>query len=1046
MLNSLKYRIIALALSFTLLFAHVQVAAFVNGDYFEAGEGQADEDYYESVEELPEDDYEVVEELPEEGYDYEVIDDLPEEDYEYDIEELPDEDYYYEEECDCSYYCDYYCECYNCFLAEALVAAFVPFSYTPVSIEAELRAAILAAPTSGIAHVIQVVDDINITGGNIAIPANSIVRLQGDYAITNTTFTLGANSHLIIDGITLQRGVPARNHGIIVNSTNATFTLESGHIHGFNQYGIRAEGSPINIVININGGYITNNGRSGIILAGSTTNSQINLSGGTISGNGSHGIWLYRDAHLIMTGGVITQNPTGVRLGGSMSSTFTMHDGIITKNTRYNYGGAGVWVGNESHFFMYGGEITHNTAPNGAGVRIGGQRGGIGHMIMNGGLIAYNRADADIADGTENPRDEGASLLNYGNGGGIFVYGGFHDPPGGGTTQIRSSTLILNGGYIRNNYATRNGGGVHLISRTNRQPLFGNITIPVTAWASMNFQGGLIFNNTATNDGGGIWVNWTNRIFPATGTAFRDLTLASTINNENIHSNVSRQIYGITNFDRNRLASHIAPGGGRWFADHQISLWNNDQINYAGFERVPLLFTLIYGVREGLGTISGEISNGVRVGTSIPSPTGIGTTEQAELTATPGTLYDVRQWSVGVSAGGTNPLFFTQEQLAELIADGYIAIIEDADGVEKLVVLNVVAVLAAGGGTNQNHIHVFVYFETPYIPTPSPSPTITPDPPPSPSPTITPDYSPSQPEISPSPLPTSSPAASPSPIPIPSYVPDGDGGTSDAPRRPGSSPTYRITRPPRPEPLPVPTATPDIQGRWTHRWFIQGYPEGDVRADGFLTRAEMAAMFFNLSESPDKLTTRYNAGFTDIQHGDWHYRAINYAAVRHNALSGFPDGSFRPNQFITNAEFAAFATEYFNLRDIATRSTFDEPFDHWAYDFMAYSFDTLWFDYFGHDYVLIPDDPIPRSIAVTLVNHYVGRVPNPDSIHRFLQERMIYHDITSYNHWAFYEIMEASITHRFTRNEDGSEIWDIRDNWWLVRDTDLLGNWWFLLE
>jgi len=110
---------------------------------------------------------------------------------------------------------------------------------------------------------------------------------------------------------------------------------------------------------------------------------------------------------------------------------------------------------------------------------------------------------------------------------------------------------------------------------------------------------------------------------------------------------------------------------------------------------------------------------------------------------------------------------------------------------------------------------------------------------------------------------------------------------------------------------------------------------------------------------------------------------------------------------------------------------------------MAYSFDTLWFDYFGHDYVLIPDAPIPRSIAVTLVNHYVGRVPNPDSINSFLQGRLIYHDITSYNHWAFYEIMEASISHRFTLNEDGNEIWDTRDNWWLVRDTELLGNWWF---
>jgi len=190
-----------------------------------------------------------------------------------------------------------------------------------------------------------------------------------------------------------------------------------------------------------------------------------------------------------------------------------------------------------------------------------------------------------------------------------------------------------------------------------------------------------------------------------------------------------------------------------------------------------------------------------------------------------------------------------------------------------------------------------------------------------------------------------------------------------------------------------------------------------------MTRAEMAAMFFNLSESPDKLTAFYNAGFSDVNPGDWHFRAINYMAVRHNALSGFPDGTFRPNQYITNEQFAAFATGFFNLRQLAPRSDFADDFEHWAADFIAYSFDPLWFDYFGHDFVFIPDAPIPRAIAVTLVNHYTGRVPNPDSIHRVLQGRLIFNDITPQNHWAFYEIMEAAIEHDFYRDDNGLEIW-----------------------
>jgi len=328
-------------------------------------------------------------------------------------------------------------------------------------------------------------------------------------------------------------------------------------------------------------------------------------------------------------------------------------------------------------------------------------------------------------------------------------------------------------------------------------------------------------------------------------------------------------------------------------------------------------------------------------------------------------------------------------------------------------------------------------------PSPSESPGATPSPMPSESPAPT-----SSPVPSESPAPTPIPVPSGSPLPTPSPVPSGSSPPTPSPVPSGSpsptpsplptvipSPGVVISeatgsssenRPPRPSPLstttpsPTPSSSPPVL---THRWYIRGYPEGDVRPNGFMTRAEMAAMFFNLSESPDKLTAFYNAGFSDVNPEDWHFRAINYSAIRHNALSGFPDGNFRPNQHITNAEFAAFATGFFNLRQLAPRAEFAGQFDHWAADFIAYSFDELWFDYFGHDYVFLPDAPIPRAIAVTLINHYMGRVPNPDSIHRALQGRLIFNDITSQNHWAFYEIMEAAVAHDFYRDENGLEVW-----------------------
>jgi len=222
-------------------------------------------------------------------------------------------------------------------------------------------------------------------------------------------------------------------------------------------------------------------------------------------------------------------------------------------------------------------------------------------------------------------------------------------------------------------------------------------------------------------------------------------------------------------------------------------------------------------------------------------------------------------------------------------------------------------------------------------------------------------------------------------------------------------------------------SAPNEYGYILYRWFIQGYTDRSVQPDGFMTRAEMAQMFFNLSTSLDKYYTIYDAGFTDVHPEDWHFTAINYFAMRHNSLYGFPDGSFRPNQIITNAEFLAFATRYFNLAMIAPYSGFYQDFEHWATDYIAYGFDPLWIDYFGDDYVFYPNAPISRAIAVTLVNHYIGRIVEPERLKQFLQGHYIYVDITT-EHWAFFEIISASLTHHFRYDSNGNESWYMYEN------------------
>jgi len=254
----------------------------------------------------------------------------------------------------------------------------------------------------------------------------------------------------------------------------------------------------------------------------------------------------------------------------------------------------------------------------------------------------------------------------------------------------------------------------------------------------------------------------------------------------------------------------------------------------------------------------------------------------------------------------------------------------------------------------------------------------------------------------------------------------------------GNLPTRRIIRrPTRPAPLPVfsaydgqdlgppapwilPPGTDHGQApnTFVHRRYIAGFPDGTFRPNASLTRAEMTAIFFNLSNDP----TKYNAvmqgsGFRDISSNQWFYRQIAYF-TNLGVLSGFPDGTFRPNQVITNAEFAAFAVQAFNLDRLGIENVVPGMAGHWAETFVRIGFDTGWFAYFGEGYVFNPDAAITRAQAVTLLNHYTGRVPSIPCIDAYLGARRIFFDLDR-NHWAFYEVMEAAITHTFIREGSG---------------------------
>ena len=114
----------------------------------------------------------------------------------------------------------------------------------------------------------------------------------------------------------------------------------------------------------------------------------------------------------------------------------------------------------------------------------------------------------------------------------------------------------------------------------------------------------------------------------------------------------------------------------------------------------------------------------------------------------------------------------------------------------------------------------------------------------------------------------------------------------------------------------------DVKDHWSRKYVesmaaknvINGYEDGTFRPDNEITRAEFAKMMANALELD---LSNYNGGFSDIKATDWY---ADYVAtiVRLGLARGYGDGTFKPNNKITRAEMAVILG---NALDIEIKST-----------------------------------------------------------------------------------------------------------------------------
>ena len=220
-----------------------------------------------------------------------------------------------------------------------------------------------------------------------------------------------------------------------------------------------------------------------------------------------------------------------------------------------------------------------------------------------------------------------------------------------------------------------------------------------------------------------------------------------------------------------------------------------------------------------------------------------------------------------------------------------------------------------------------------------------------------------------------------------------------------------------------------------HFGYIIGYPvdyftgepttdqtKKPVRPQGNITRAEVATIFFRMltDESRTEFWSQTN-DYSDVKQGQWFNPAISTLSNA-GIISGYPDGSFKPNGFITRAEFATIAVRFFDVQ-YDGKDLFPDISTHWAKDYINQAGSAGLVNGYP-DGTFGPNKNITRAEAVTLVNRTLDR--HPDQEH-FLKDMLVWPDNMDTTKWYYADMQEATNSHEYEMKtaSDGTkyEIW-----------------------
>ena len=198
-----------------------------------------------------------------------------------------------------------------------------------------------------------------------------------------------------------------------------------------------------------------------------------------------------------------------------------------------------------------------------------------------------------------------------------------------------------------------------------------------------------------------------------------------------------------------------------------------------------------------------------------------------------------------------------------------------------------------------------------------------------------------------------------------------------------------------------------------HKAYIFGYADGTFRPDNNMSRAEAAAIFARLIADKKNESVKGTPSFKDTPNNGWYSAFVGYLE-KYNIISGYEDGTFRPDESITRAEFVTIAVRYYSLfnevKSVSNTTKYNDlSNNYWAIKNISYATSEKWLNGYS-DGSFRPDIVVTRAEVVTIINRATGRNADTEFINKNLTVLNRFTDVKNNSHWAAYDILSAANT------------------------------------